>query len=276
MPKLSANLTFLFTEVPFLERFEAAAKAGFKAVEFAFAYEFPLADVVERVRAAGVQVVLINAPPGDWQAGERGTGSLPAREHEFAAGVSRALRFAKALECPRIHVMAGCVPLDEDAEAYAKQRALQRAIFVRNLRFACEEAQGYGVTLLLEALNPFDVPNYLYSTQAEAHALRDEVNAPNLKVQMDLYHTQMVEGGLSEKLHRYIAKVGHIQIAGVPGRHEPDLGEINYGYLLRVIDELGYEGYVGCEYVPRNSTLAGLSWRDRLLNSRATLHAIHT
>ncbi len=275
MPKLAANLTFLFTEAPFLERFEAAAKAGFKAVEFAFAYEFPLADVVERVRAAGVQVVLINAPPGDWAAGERGTGSLPAREHEFAAGVSRALRFAKALDCPRIHVMAGCVPPDADAEAHAKQRALQRAIFLRNLRFACEEAQGYGITLLLEALNPVDVPNYLYATQAEAHALRDEVGAANLKVQMDLYHTQMVEGGLAEKLRRYFPNVGHIQIAGVPGRHEPDIGEINYGYLFRLIDELGYDGYIGCEYVPQSNTLAGLGWRDRLLNSRATLYAIH-
>jgi hydroxypyruvate isomerase len=274
MPRLSANLTFLFHELPFLERFDAAAKAGFKAVEFAFAYDFPQADVVGRAHAAGVQVVLINTPPGDWEAGERGTGSLPAREHEFAAGMSRALRLAQALGCPRIHVMAGCVPPDADAEAHAKRRALQRSTFVRNLHYACEEAQGYGITLLLEALNPVDVPGYLYSTQAEAHALRDEVAADNLRVQMDLYHTQMVEGGLADKLRRYLPRVGHIQIAGVPGRHEPDVGEINYAYLLRLIDELGYDGYVGCEYVPQTTTIAGLGWRDRVLTSGAQIYAI--
>ena len=268
MPRFSANLSFLFPDVPFLDRFAEAADAGFRAVEFAFPYEFPTADLVERVRARNLEVVLINAPPGDLRQGDRGTASLAGREHEFAADFEKALRYARALRCPRVHVMAGVVTADADPAVMAARRADQRARFVRNMREACREAATQGVTLLIEALNPRDVPDYLFSTQAEAHALRQEIDAPNAKVQMDLYHAQMVEGGLADKLRRYLPNVGHLQIAGVPGRHEPDVGEINYAYLFKLIDDLGYAGWIGCEYRPLGSTAAGLGWLYRLLDRR--------
>lgn len=265
MPRFAANLSFLFTEVPFLERFAEAARAGFTAVEFAFPYAYAAKDVLEQAKTHGLQVVLINAPPGDWDAGERGTASLWGREHEFAAGIATGLNYARVLHCTRLHVMAGVVKPDADPAVTENRRAQQRAVFVRNLRYACAEAAGAGVTVLLEALNPIDVPHYLYTTQAEAHALRTEVGAGNLKVQMDLYHTQRVEGGLSEKLTKWLPDIGHIQIAGAPDRHEPDIGEINYPYLFELLDELGYAGFIGCEYRPATTTWAGLNWRERLL-----------
>jgi hydroxypyruvate isomerase len=264
MPRLSANLSFLFHEVPFLERFEGAARAGFSAVEFAFAYDVPPDDIAMRLARHGLECVLINAPPGDLAAGERGLASLPGREADFVASMEHALRLASTLGCPRIHVMSGCVPPGTDA----KERASRRGTLAGNLRRACEMARTRGMTLLVEALNPYDVPNYLFSTQADAHAIRDEVGAPNLMVQMDCYHTQMVEGDIARKLERWLPHIGHIQIAGVPGRHEPDVGEINYAWLLRRMDELGYDGWVGCEYRPRTDTVSGLGWRDRLLRDR--------
>jgi hydroxypyruvate isomerase len=266
MLRFSANLSFLFHEVPFLERFAEAAHAGFRAVEFTFPYEYPARDLVAAATAAKVDVVLFNGPPGDFAAGDRGTASLPGREHEFAAGFSTALRYAQALRCPRVHVMAGVVPADADAE----RRSRQRTTLVRNLQFACNEAAEQGVTVLLEPLNPRDMPNYLYSTQAEAHAIREEVDAPNLKVQMDLYHAQIVEGDLSEKLRLWLPHIGHIQIAGVPGRNEPDVGESNYAWIFRLLEELRYDGYVGCEYRPRKNTQDGLSWLYRLLDRKSS------
>jgi hydroxypyruvate isomerase len=266
MLRFSANLSFLFHEVPFLERFAEAGHAGFRAVEFTFPYEYPARDLVAAASAAKVDVVLFNGPPGDFAAGDRGTASLPGREHEFAAGFSTALRYAQALRCPRVHVMAGVVPADADAE----RRSRQRTTLVRNLQFACKEAAEQGVTVLLEPLNPRDMPNYLYSTQAEAHAIREEVDAPNLKVQMDLYHAQIVEGDLSEKLRLWLPYIGHIQIAGVPGRNEPDVGEINYAWIFRLLEELRYDGYVGCEYRPRKNTQDGLSWLYRLLDRKTS------
>jgi hydroxypyruvate isomerase len=259
MLRFSANLSFLFNEVPFLERFGEAAAAGFSAVEFAFAYDVPVEAISARLAEHRLACVLINAPPGDLAAGDRGIASLPAREREFAASIETALRYACALDCPRIHVMSGVVP----AEAGAGTAAVQRSTLVRNLRAACAAAQERGITLLIEALNPHDVPNYLFSTQAEAHAIRAEVAAPNLKVQMDCYHTQRVEGDIAAKLERWLPDIGHIQVAGVPGRHEPDVGEINYGWLFRRIDELGYGGWVGCEYRPLGDTRTGLAWRQR-------------
>jgi hydroxypyruvate isomerase len=257
MPRFSANLTFLFNEVPFLERFGAAARAGFRAIEFAFAYDVPEATIAAHVAEHALECVLINAPPGDFGAGERGIAALPGREDEFAASVATALRYAAALDCHRIHVMAGVVSAFDD-------RARARSVFVRNLRRACDEARRQNVTMLIEALNPRDVPNYLFSTVSEAHAIRGEVGAPNLKVQMDFYHTQIVEGDIAVKLERWLPHIGHIQIAGTPGRHEPDIGEINYAWLLRHADTLGYDGWIGCEYRPLTTTAAGLSWRDRL------------
>ena len=264
MPQFSANLSYLFTEVPFLDRFAEAAQAGFRAVEFTFPYEWAVRDIAERAARHGLEVVLLNAPPGDLGAGDRGLASLPGREHEFAASIAKGLRYAQELRCPRMHVMAGVVPYDADA----KERERRRRLYVRQLKQACEDAAAHGVTVTIEPLNPRDMPGYLLRTQAEAHAIREEVGFANLKVQFDLYHAQIVEGDLTEKLRRYIAHVGHIQIAGVPGRHEPGIGEINYEWLFRVIDELGYDGWVGCEYRPVGGTAAGLAWMGRLIGRK--------
>ena len=264
MPRFAANLTFLFTEVPFLERFGEAAHAGFRAVEFAFPYEYRMSEVVARQREHQLDVVLINAPPGEWAAGDRGLASLPGREHEFAASIANALQYAHALRCTRIHVMAGVVP--DGADDTERERRMRT--YVRNLRFACTEAAAQGVTILIEPLNLRDNPGYLLSTQSQAHAVRADIGARNLKVQMDLYHAQIVEGDLTEKLRRYLPHIGHIQIAGVPGRTEPDTGEVNYGYVFKVLDDLRYEGWVGCEYRPTKSTTGGLTWLYRLLDRK--------
>jgi hydroxypyruvate isomerase len=264
MPRFAANLTFLFNEVPFLDRFAEAAHGGFRAVEFAFPFDYQPREIVERQREHKLDIVLFNAPPGDWKLGDRGTASLPEREHEFAAGIVTALRAAKAFNCPRIHVMAGLLPADIDAEDYERRRRT----YIRNLRFACSEALQQGVTILIEPLNRIDNPAYFLTTQADAHAIREAVGAPNLKVQMDLYHAQVTEGNLATKLRRWIDHIGHIQIAGVPGRTEPDVGELNYAYLFRLLDELKYDGWVGCEYRPVGNTTAGLAWMYRLLTRR--------
>jgi hydroxypyruvate isomerase len=258
MPRLSANLTFLFNEVPFLDRFAEAARAGFRAVEFAFAYDVPAQAISARLAEHGLECVLINAPPGDYAAGERGVAALPGREEEFAASFATALRYAGAFRCPRIHVMAGVI-------AASERRSAARATFIANLRIACEAARKQGATVMIEALNARDVPNYLFSTVSEAHAIREAVGAPNVKAQMDFYHTQIAEGDLARKFERWLPHIAHIQIAGTPGRHEPDVGEVNYAWLLRHVDALGYDGWVGCEYRPLTTTAAGLAWRDRLL-----------
>jgi hydroxypyruvate isomerase len=264
MPRFAANLTFLFNEVPFLERFGEAAQAGFRAVEFAFPYEYRISEIVAQQREHRLEIVLINAPSGDWAAGDRGLASLPGREHEFTAGIANALQYAKAFACTRIHAMAGVVP--EGADAAERERRMRT--YVRNLRFACNEAAAQGVTITIEPINPRDFPGYLLNTQAQAHAVRTEVGAKNLKVQMDLYHAQIVEGDLTEKLRQYMPHIGHIQIANVPGRTEPDSGEINYGFMFKIIDELRYDGWIGCEYRPLKGTTAGLPWLYRLLDRK--------
>jgi 2-dehydrotetronate isomerase len=264
MPRFSANLSFLFHEVAFVDRFEAAAAAGFRAVEFAFGYDYPEHELAARVRDHSLEQVLINTPPGDLTAGDRGLGAVPGREREFADGVAKALRYAYALSCPRIHAMAGIMPSGGDPG----HRAHCRSTFVRNLRLAAREAAGQGVELTIEPINHRDMPGYFLTTQAEAHAIREEVGAENLKVQMDLYHAQIVEGDLSEKIHRWLPHIGHIQVAGVPGRHEPDIGEINYYALFALLDELGYRGWVGCEYRPLHDTLSGLRWMEGLASPK--------
>lgn len=261
MPRFAANLSYLFNELPFLERFAEAAHAGFRAVEFAFPYAYPLKDVAAAQREAGIEVALINAPPGDLEAGDRGLASLPGREHEFAAGIANALHYARILGCRRLHVMAGLLPADADVG----ERERRLRAYLRSLRHACTEAAGLGITILIEPLNPRDTPGYLVTTQAEAHAIRSEVGAPNLAVQMDLYHAQIVEGDLTVKLRRWMPHIGHIQIAGVPDRGEPDTGEVNYAHIFRLLDELHYEGWVGCEYRPARGTTEGLAWFYRLL-----------
>ena len=257
MPKFAANLTMMFNEVPFPQRFAAAAKAGFAAVEFLFPYDYPPAEVARWLQEAGLKNALFNMPPGDWAAGERGVASLPGREEEFRAGVARAIEYARALGTPSIHAMAGLLPSGAD-------RKRHREVFVANLRHAAKALAGEGLTLLIEPINSRDIPGYFLNTQAEAHAIREEVDQPNLKVQMDFYHAQIVEGDLSVTLRKHIAHVGHVQIASVPDRHEPDEGEIDYRHIFRLLDELGYPGWVGCEYRPRGRTEDGLGWLEEL------------
>ncbi|NLD68281.1 MAG: hydroxypyruvate isomerase family protein [Limnobacter sp.] len=256
MPRFAANLSTMYTELPFLQRFDAAAKDGFEAVECQFPYEQPAAEVAAALRGSGLAQVLINAPPGDAAAGERGLAGLPGRERDFDAALDRAIEYAQALDCPRIHLMAG-VLVDEST------RSEQQATYAANLRRAARRLAQHGLTALIEPINPRDVPGYLINSQAQGHAIVDEVGEPNLKVQMDLYHCQIVEGDLATKIRRYLPRVGHVQVAGVPGRHEPDVGEINYPYLFALLDELGYDGWVGCEYLPRAGTSAGLGWLGR-------------
>jgi hydroxypyruvate isomerase len=259
MPRFSANLSFLFNEVPFLDRFAAAAEAGFEAVEFGYAYEFPPKELAARLAISGLEQVLINTPPGDPAAGGRGLAGVPGRENEFAASFATALRYADALSCPRIHVMAGVLPAGADDAT----RARHRATFVRNLRFAAAEASASGLALTIEPINPRDIPGYWLNTQAEAHAIREEVGASNLKVQMDFYHVQIVEGDVSTKLRRWVDDIAHVQIAGAPERHEPDTGELDCYRLFDLLDELGYRGWVGCEYRPRQGPVDGLAWLRR-------------
>lgn len=253
MPRFAANLTMMFTEVPFAQRFAAAAAAGFDAVEFLFPYDHSPGDVAAWLKDNQLRNVLFNLPPGNWEAGERGIASLPGREAEFQAGVATALAYAKALGTPRLHVMAGLVPEGADRNAYLDR-------YVENLRHAARQLAQHGLTLLIEPINGRDMPGYLLQTQAEAHAIRERVGEANLKVQMDLYHAQIMGGDLSATLRRHIGHVGHIQVAGVPDRHEPDQGELNVKHLFGLLDELGYEGWVGCEYRPLGKTQDGLQW----------------
>jgi len=253
MPKFAANLSMMFNEVPFPARFAAAAAAGFKGVEFLFPYELPAREVARLLADARLDNALFNLPPGDWAAGERGLASLPGREADFRASVEVAIEYALALGTPTLHAMCGLVPAGAD-------RAAHRAVYVANLRHAARELARHDRTLVIEPINPRDMPGYFLSRQDDAHAIREAVGEPNLKVQMDLYHAQIVEGDLAVKLKRHLADIGHVQIAGVPDRHEPDEGEVNYRYLFRLLDELGYRGWVGCEYRPRGRTEDGLGW----------------
>ncbi len=252
MPRFAANLSMLYNDVDFLDRFAAAARDGFHAVEYLFPYDFAAEQLAARLRDNGLRQVLFNAPPGDWNAGERGLACIPGREAEFREGMERAIAYARALDCPRIHVMAGLRP------ALAGEDAL-RSTYVANVRHAARLAAPHGISVLLEPINGRDMPGFFLSRQDQAHALVDEIAEPNVQVQMDLYHCQIVEGDLAMKIRQYLptGRVGHIQIAGVPERHEPDVGEVSYGYLFKLLDELGYDGWVGCEYRPARGTAAG-------------------
>ncbi len=253
MPRFAANLSMMYQEHDFLERFGAAAKDGFKGVEFLFPYAHAAADIRARLTEHGLTQALFNGPPGDWEAGERGLASLPGREAEFRNSVATALEYAHALGNERVHLMAGLIRPGEE-------RARHRDTYVRNLAYAAKEAASAGVSVVIEPINTRDIPGFFLNRQDEAHAVCAEVGAANLKVQMDFYHCQIVEGDLAVKLRQYLTGIGHIQIAGVPERHEPDTGEINYPYLFRLMDELGYAGWVGCEYRPAAGTSAGLGW----------------
>ena len=259
MPRFAANLSMLYNEHAFLDRFAAAAADGFEAVEYLFPYAFEAPALAAQLKVHGLQQVLFNAPPGDWDKGERGMACLPGREDEFRQGLDRALDYAEALACPRVHVMAGLAPAGAD-------RSTLRRCYVDNLAWAAARAAPRGVEILMEPINTRDIPGFFLNRQDEAHAVVAEVGAANLKVQMDLYHCQIVEGDLAKKIERYLptGAVSHLQIAGVPDRNEPDVGEINHPYLYALIDRLGYTGWIGCEYRPRlttpGGTSAGLGW----------------
>ena len=257
MPNFAANLSFLYTEHPMLERFAAAAEDGFRGVEMLFPYELPATTLAAQARAQGLQVVLCNVPPGDWTLGQRGFAAVLGSEALFRDSLLQALDYAVTLQCPALHVLAGLLPAGAD-------RSRAAATYRDNLAWAVEQARPAGVTLMIEPINPRDIPSYFLNHQAEAHAVCAQVCAAtgldNLKVQMDLYHCQIVEGDLARRIEAHVAGIGHMQIAGVPERHEPDSGEVNYPFLFKLLDQLGYAGWIGCEYRPRNGTRAGLGW----------------
>jgi 2-dehydrotetronate isomerase len=273
MPQFAANLSMMYTELPFLDRFEAAAKDGFRAVEYLFPYAYAATELAAHLKANKLEQVLFNAPPGGteaasiasaWDGGMRGTACLPGREDEFKKGVELALAYADALHCPRIHLMAGLIP-----EGLSREDV--QATYVSNLRWAAELAAKAGRDVLIEPINTRDIPRFFLNRQDHAHEIIGLVGAANLKVQMDLYHCQIVEGDVAMKIRKYLptGQVGHFQIAGVPERHEPDVGELNYPYLFKLIDEesqrCGWQGWVGCEYRPKlggqaGGTSAGLGW----------------
>ncbi|WP_017778253.1 2-oxo-tetronate isomerase [Paraburkholderia kururiensis] len=253
MPRFAANLSMMYNEHAFLDRFAAAARDGFKAVEYLFPYDFEVEALRAQLDEHGLVQALFNAPPGDWAAGERGIAALPGREDEFKRSIDTALRYASVLGNTKLHVMAGLVAAGAD-------RARYHATYVANLAYAARTAATQGITVLMEPINTRDMPGYFLNRQDDAHAIRAEVGAPNLKVQFDCYHCQIVEGDLAMKLKRDFAGIGHIQIAGVPERHEPDIGELNYPYLFELIDALGYDGWIGCEYRPKAATSDGLGW----------------
>ena len=255
MPRFAANLTMLFTEQPFLDRFELAAKAGFKAVEFLFPYAFEAREIRERLDANGLRLVLHNLPAGDWEAGERGIACHPDRVDEFHAGVERAIVYAQALDVGQLNCLAGKVP----AGAHPDDPLLGTT-FVENLRHAADALKKAGLRLLIEPINTFDIPGFYLSRTAQAAAIVAEVGADNLFIQYDIYHAQRMEGELAATVERHLPRIGHIQLADNPGRNEPGSGEINYPFLFAHLDRIGYKGWIGCEYKPAGVTEDGLGW----------------
>jgi len=253
MPKFAANLTMLFNEVPFLDRFERAAKAGFKAVEFLFPYPFPAAEIKSRLQANGLQLVLHNLPAGNWDGGERGIACLPDRVGEFRDGVARAIEYGTALGAPQLNCLAGKAPA-------GVADASLRETFVGNLRYAAGELKKAGLKLLMEPINTYDIPGFYLNRTAQALSILDEVGSDNLYVQYDIYHAQRMEGELIATMQKNLARIAHIQLADNPGRNEPGTGEIHYGNVFKALDRMGYAGWIGCEYKPATTTEAGLGW----------------
>lgn len=255
MPKLAANLSFLFTELEFPERFAAAAEAGFRGVEYLFPYVRTAADLRDWLNAAGLQQVLLNMPAGDWENGERGLTCLPGREGEFEDGIGRAIDYARLLECRNVHVVAGLAPADP------AERRTHEETYRRNLAKAADALKAEGMNALIEPINTKrDVPGFFLSTSGQALAIMEELGRDNIRLQFDAYHVQIMEGDVVTRFRESLDAIGHVQIANPPDRHEPDCGELDYGYVLRAMDAAGYEGWVGCEYKPRAGTRAGLGW----------------
>ena len=257
MPKFAANLTMLFTEAPFLERFERASQSGFKAVEFLFPYPYPAAAIHQKLDQHGLKLVLHNLPAGDWDAGERGIACHPDRVEEFRLGVAKAIEYAKDLGVPQLNCLAGKAPS-------GIERKLLHDTFVSNLKYAAAELQKANLKLLIEPINTFDIPGFFLSTTQQALDIIGEVGADNLYVQYDIYHAQRMEGELSNTIEKNVSKIAHIQLADNPGRNEPGTGEINYSYLFKFLDRIAYSGWIGCEYKPASTTEAGLDWIQKL------------
>jgi len=257
MPRFAANLTMLFNELPFMQRFEAAAKAGFEGVEYLFPYAFDKKELADALRDNGLTQVLHNLPAGNWEGGERGIACHPDRVGEFREGVGMAIDYATALGCPKVNCLLGKLPQGVSVDEANK-------VVVENLRFAAKELQGAGIRLLIEPVNHFDIPGFFLTRTDQALKLIDEVASPNLLLQYDIYHAQRMEGELGATITKNMARIGHIQLADNPGRGEPGTGEINYPWLFKHIDAAGYTGWIGCEYKPRGATVEGLGWRTAL------------
>jgi hydroxypyruvate isomerase len=253
MPKFNANLTMLFNEVDFLDRFKAAKDARFKAVEYLFPYPYRASELAERLQEFGLAQVLHNLPAGNWAKGERGIACIPRRETEFREGVDRAIEYAKALECAQLNCLAGVAPQDVHAE-------LLRDTFVSNLKFAAGKLKAAGIRLLIEPCNTRDIPGFFLNRSKQALEVINDVGSDNLFLQYDIYHMQIMEGDLAPTIQRNLASIRHLQLADNPGRNEPGTGEINYPFLFQFIDKLGYTGWIGCEYKPRGTTVKGLGW----------------
>ncbi len=258
MPRFAANLTMMFTELPFLDRFEAAAKAGFKAVEFLFPYAFEAGDIKRKLDDNGLTLILHNLPAGDWDAGERGIACHPDRVSEFRAAVGQAMAYARALGVRQLNCLAGKAPAGVAEEVL-------RATFVENLRHAASALKPAGLRLLIEPINTFDIPGFYLNRTAQAAGILAEVGADNAFIQYDLYHAQRTEGELAATVQTYLPRIGHIQLADNPGRHEPGTGEINYPFLFAHLDRIGYDGWIGCEYKPATTTQAGLGWLQQVM-----------
>lgn len=257
MPKFAANLTMLFTEAPFLDRFALAREAGFEGVEFLFPYAYDAQQIAERLRRHQLQLVLYNLPPGDWAAGDRGMACDPRRIEEFRAGVALGLEYAAELGTPRLHCMAGIVPA-------GLEPARARDTYLDNLRYAADLCRPHGISLMIEPINHYDIPGYFLNHSWQARELIAASGCDNIFLQYDIYHMQRMEGELANTIRANLPLIGHMQLADTPGRHEPGTGEINYRFLFQQLDAMDYQGWIGCEYVPLNDTASGLGWRDAL------------
>ncbi|WP_019643559.1 2-oxo-tetronate isomerase [Novispirillum itersonii] len=261
MPRFAANLSMLFTDLPFLDRFAAAAQAGFKGCEMQFPYLEAAEVVGDKAAMAGLKVAAFNAPPGDWAKGERGLAAVPGREDEFKANLELVVKYAEFLDCTNVHIMAGVVPEEQWDEALDT--------YLKNIAYAADELHAEGLHVLVEAINPVDMPDYFLNRPDDAARVIEELDRPNLHLLYDIYHAQMTQGNLTDFIEGNFEKIRHIQIAGAPGRHEPDqLGEINFRYLFDLLDSSGYDGWIGCEYKPRINTTAGLRWAKEWLQPK--------
>jgi hydroxypyruvate isomerase len=256
VPRFAANLSMMFNELPLLDRFGAARAAGFEGVEFLFPYEVPATELRTRLNGEGLTQVLFNMPPGDWAHGERGMASLPGRQAEFRESVKKALDYAAALDCRQIHCMAGIVPAGVSLTTAT-------SVYAANLAWAAERAQPAGVKLVIEPINHRDMPGYFLNTQAQGAAIIAAIGSDRVGLQFDVYHVQITEGDITKRMELHMPIIAHMQIADVPARNEPGTGEIGWSFVFRRMDELGYQGWVGCEYRPAGETVAGLGWRER-------------